>query len=184
DPGRGRLCRFARQGSRPDQRASRRSGLAPEDDMDKVASHSTGGILERRSFMRGAACAGLCGAAAPALDWLAAPANAATWRGFVGCIKPSARGSSLVDMIRLLPVGIGVAAVYLNLVERSREEFRSSYANYENNVAYLASQRCDTISIEGAPPFMILGPDGEARLVDGWRQKYQTDMFTSSQNQV
>jgi len=43
---------------------------------------------------------------------------------------------------------------------------------------------CDTISIEGAPPFMILGPDGEARLVDGWRQKYKTDMFTSSQNQV
>jgi maleate cis-trans isomerase len=31
---------------------------------------------------------------------------------------------------------------------------------------------------------MILGPDGEARLVDGWRQKYKTDMFTSSQNQV
>ena len=31
---------------------------------------------------------------------------------------------------------------------------------------------------------MILGPDGEARLIDGWRQKYKTDMFTSSQNQV
>ena len=30
---------------------------------------------------------------------------------------------------------------------------------------------------------MILGPDGE-RLVDGWKQKYKTDMFTSSQNQV
>ena len=31
---------------------------------------------------------------------------------------------------------------------------------------------------------MILGPDGEARLIDGWQQKYRTDMFTSSQNQV
>jgi maleate isomerase len=43
---------------------------------------------------------------------------------------------------------------------------------------------CETISIEGAPPFMILGPEGEAKLIDGWKQKYKTDMFTSSQNQV
>jgi maleate cis-trans isomerase len=69
-------------------------------------------------------------------------------------------------------------------MERSREEFQNSYAEYEKNVAYLASQHCDLISIEGAPPFMILGPDGEAKLLDGWRQKYKSDMFTSSQNQV
>jgi maleate cis-trans isomerase len=31
---------------------------------------------------------------------------------------------------------------------------------------------------------MILGPAGEAKMVDGWKQKYKTDMFTSSQNQV
>jgi maleate cis-trans isomerase len=151
--------------------------------MKELASQPTSAILERRSFMRSAACAGLY-AAVPAFDFLAGPANAANWRGFVGCIKPSAQGSSLVDMIKLLPAGIGVAAVYLNLIERSREEFQSSYANYEKNVAYLASQRCDLISIEGAPPFMILGPEGEARLVDGWKQMYKTDMFTSSQNQI
>jgi maleate cis-trans isomerase len=155
-----------------------------EDRMAKLASHPAAGIFARRSFLRGAACAGLCATAAPALDLLAGPASAANWRGFVGCVKPSAQGSSLVDMIRLLPSGIGVAVAYLNLVERSREEFQSSYATYEKNVAYLASQRCDLISIEGAPPFMILGPDGEAKLVDGWKQKYKTDMFTSSQNQV
>ena len=134
--------------------------------------------------MRGAGCAGLYAAAAPALDLLTGPADASTWRGFVGCIKPRAHDSSLVEMIRLLPARIGVASVYLNLAEGTREELANSYATYEKNVAYLASQRCDTISIEGAPPFMILGPDGEAKLVDGWKQKYQTDMFTSSQNQV
>jgi maleate cis-trans isomerase len=115
---------------------------------------------------------------------LAGPANAANWRGLVGCIKPRANDSSLVEMIRLLPEGIGVAPVYLNLAEGTREELQSSYGNYEKNIAYLASQHCDTISIEGAPPFMLLGPDGEAKLVDGWKQKYKTDMFTSSQNQV
>jgi maleate cis-trans isomerase len=87
-------------------------------------------------------------------------------------------------MIRLLPRGIDVAAVYLNLAEGTREEMQNSYATYEKNVAYLASQRCDIISIEGAPPFMLLGPDEEAKLLDEWRQKYKTDMFTSSQNQV
>jgi maleate cis-trans isomerase len=87
-------------------------------------------------------------------------------------------------MVRLLPSGIDVAAVYLNLAEGTREEMQRSYDNYERNVAYLASQRCDVISIEGAPPFMLLGADGETKLVDGWKQKYKTDMFTSSQNQV
>jgi len=138
---------------------------------------------ERRSFMRGAACAGLTAAALPA-QLLGGAAAASTWRGFVGCIKPRAHDISLAQMIRLLPEGIGVAAVYLNLSEGTREELSNSYATYERNIAYLATQRCDTISIEGAPPFMMLGPDGEAKMVDGWKEKYKTDMFTSSQNQV
>jgi maleate isomerase len=133
--------------------------------------------------MRSAACAGLC-AAAPVFGLLTEPAKSANWRGLVGCVKPRANDSALVDMIRLLPPGIGVAPVYLNFAEGTREEFQNSYANYEKNIAYLASLHCDTISIEGAPPFMILGPDGESKLVDGWKDKYKTDMFTSSQNQV
>lgn len=137
----------------------------------------------RRTFMRGAACAGLAATALPA-QFLGGTAKASTWRGFVGCIKPRAHDISLAQMIRLLPEGIGVAAVYLNLAEGTREELGNSYATYERNIAYLAAQRCDTIAIEGAPPFMILGPDGEAKMVDGWKEKYKTDMFTSSQNQV
>jgi maleate cis-trans isomerase len=109
---------------------------------------------------------------------------ASNYRGVVGDIKPRANDSSLVDMIRLLPEGIGVIPVYLNLTEGSREEYGNSYGTYEKNIAYLASQKCNVISIEGAPPFMLLGPAGEAKLVDGWKQKYKTDMFTSSQNQV
>ena len=72
----------------------------------------------------------------------------------------------------------------MNLSEGTREEYGNSYGNYEKNIAYLASQKCNVICIEGAPPFMILGPAGEAKMVDGWKQKYKTDMFTSSQNQV
>jgi maleate cis-trans isomerase len=151
--------------------------------MAKLASRSAA-AFGRRSFIRSAACAGLSAAAAPSLDLLATTADASTWRGFVGCLKPRAHDSSLAEMIKLLPAGIGIVAAYLNLTEGTREELQNSYATYEKNIAYLASQRCDTISIEGAPPFMILGPDGEAKMIDGWKQKYQTDMFTSSQNQV
>ena len=134
----------------------------------------------RRSFLRGTACA----AAAPVLDLLAGPAAAGNFRGVVGCIKPRAGDPSLVQMIRMLPPGIGIVPVYLNLAEGTREELSRSYDTYEKNISYLAGVHCDLISMEGAPAFMILGPQGEAQKVDGWKQKYKIDMFTSSQNQV
>lgn len=140
--------------------------------------------LTRRSVLRNGAGAGLAAAAVPPLALLAGPAKASTYRGIVGNIKPRATNSSLVDMIKLLPEGIGVIPVYLNLTQGSREEYGSSYATYEKHIAYLASQKCNVIAIEGAPPFMLLGPAREAEMVDGWKRKYNTDMFTSSQNQV
>jgi maleate isomerase len=137
----------------------------------------------RRSVLRSAAEAGLAAATVLPLA-LAGPAKAANWRGIVGNIKPRATDSSLVDMIRLLPEGIGVIPVYLNLTQGSREEYGSAYPIYEKHIAYLASQKCNVIAIEGAPPFMLLGPAREAEMVDGWKRQYNTDMFTSSQNQV
>lgn len=143
-------------------------------------------ILGRRQVLAGAACLGGFTVSAPLRNIIAPPAVASNWRGVVGDIKPNARpnDSSLVDMIRLLPDGIGVVTTYLSIAEGTREELQSSYGEYEKNIAWLAKQHCDVISIEGAPPFMLLGPDGETKLVGGWKQKYQTDMFTSSQNQV
>jgi len=134
----------------------------------------------RRSFMLSAGGAGLYAASSV----LTGPANASNYRGVVGDIKPRTNDSALVDMIRLLPEGIGVIPVYLNLKEGTREEYGSAYGTYEKHIAYLAEQKCNVISIEGAPPFMILGPADETKMVDGWKEKYKTDMFTSSQNQV
>lgn len=86
-------------------------------------------------------------------------------------------------MIKLLPDGIGVLPVYLTVTQESRED-GSVYATYEMHIAYLASQKCDLIAIEGAPAFMLLGPAREAEMVDSWKRKYNTDMFTAPQNQV
>jgi maleate cis-trans isomerase len=146
--------------------------------MPKLGPHSR---FTRRSFMTRMAGAGLA-AATPAL--FAEPAKASVERGVVGVIKPRPNGSSLVDMIKLLPNDIGVIPVFLNLQEGSRQEYGSAYATYETHIAYLAAQKCNVIAIEGAPPFMLLGPKREAEMVDGWKRKYNTDMFTSSQNQV
>ena len=140
--------------------------------------------FSRRSLLQNMVRAGLATAAVLPLASLAGSAGASTHRGIVGDIKPRATDSSLVDMIKLLPEGIGVIPVYLNLTRGSREEYGSSYATYEKHIAYLASQKCNVIAIEGAPPFMLLGPAREAEMVDGWKRKYNTDMFTSSQNQV
>src|SRR4051812_3904664 len=142
------------------------------------------GAFTRRSVVLSAAGAGFTAAAVLPLGLLADPAKAANYRGIVGNIKPRATDSALVDMIKLLPEGIGVIPVFLNLTQGSREEYGSSYATYERHVAYLASQKVNVIAIEGAPPFMLLGPAREAEMVDGWKRKYNTDMFTSSQNQV
>lgn len=152
--------------------------------MATLAAHPVSGPLGRRALLRRAVQAGLLAAAAPLLDLLPTPALAAKHRGFLGCVKTRPHSYSLAEMIKLLPDGIGVAVAYLNLSKGTREELSNTYATYEKDIAYLAKARCDTISIEGAPPFLLLGPQRESQLVDGWKAKYKTDMFTSSQSQV
>ena len=132
--------------------------------------------LTRRSIMLSAASAGLTAA-------FNLPARASINRGLVGNVKPRAADSSLVDMIKLLPDGIGVIPVYVNVTPESRDD-GSVYPLYEERIAYLASQKCNLIAIEGAPPFMLLGLTREAEMVDGWKRKYKIDMFTAPQNQV
>jgi maleate cis-trans isomerase len=133
-------------------------------------------FLTRRSIMLNAAGVGLAAA-------LNLPARASISRGLVGNIKPRAADSSLVDMIKLLPEGVGVIPVYVNVTPESRDD-GSVYPMYEERIAYLVSQKCNLIAIEGAPPFMLLGKAREAEMVDGWKRKYNIDIFTAPQNQA
>ena len=155
-----------------------------EDDMANSASHPASHAFKRRTFLRGAAGAGLTIAAAPALSLLGGAAPATSPHRVVGCVKPRPESNSLAELTKLLPRDIELVPVYLNFAYGTREELSNAMPNYEKNIASLASRHCDLISIEGAPPFMILGPQAETRLVDQWKQKYGIDMFTSSQNQV
>lgn len=107
-----------------------------------------------------------------------------SWRGIVGMVNPTMRPGMIEDVIRLLPEGIGVLPLYLNIRRGTADEFETVMPEYERNVALLAEQGCDVIHPNGAPPFMVQGFEAEARIVAGWEQKYKTPIFTSGQNHV
>jgi maleate isomerase len=106
------------------------------------------------------------------------------WRGVVGLVKPTRRPGSLETLIRLLPEGIGVVPLLLNVRQGSHDEFSSAIPFYEKYVAELAEQGMDLIHPGGTPPFMLQGYAGEAKLIKSWEAKYKTAIFTAGQNHV
>lgn len=105
--------------------------------------------------------------------------------GTVGMIKPTrVAPGSLDELVALLPPGVGMMPVYLDVVRGVHEEFAAAIPAYERNVAFLVEQGCDLICAEGAPPFMVQGAEREAEIVSGWERTYATRIFTSSQNHV
>ena len=106
------------------------------------------------------------------------------WRGVVGLVKPTRRPGSLETLIRLLPEGIGVVPLLLNVRHGSHEEFSSAIPYYEKYVAELAEQGMDLIHPGGTPPFMLLGYAGERKLIESWEKRYNTPIFTAGQNHV
>ena len=107
-----------------------------------------------------------------------------SWRGVVGCIKPTMRPGGLEELIRILPEGIGVLPLFLEIKEGTTDEFHRAFQRFEPLVAKLAQAGCDIVHAEGAPPFMLLGYDGEAKVLEEWEKKYKAPVFTSGSNHV
>src|SRR5437870_2807551 len=106
------------------------------------------------------------------------------WRGTVGIIKPTLRPGGLEEFIRLLPEGIGVLPLFLNIREGTVEEFQDVLAAYEARVGELAEAGVDLIHPEGAPPFMLQGRRGEQHIVEGWQAQYGVPVVTAGMTQV
>src|SRR3954470_11363866 len=104
--------------------------------------------------------------------------------GIVGLINPTMRPGPTEELIRLLPEGIGVIPLFLNIREGTTAEFKRVVASYEPQVALLAEQKCDLIHLIGAPPFMVLGRKAETKLIAAWQKKYRTPIFTVPQNHI
>lgn len=107
-----------------------------------------------------------------------------SWRGTVGIIKPTMRPGSLEEFIRLLPEGIGVIPLFLNIREGTEAEFRSVIDAVETRVAELAAAGVDLIHPEGAPPFMVRGLAGERELVKRWEATYGKPVLTVGQTHI
>lgn len=107
-----------------------------------------------------------------------------SWRGVVGMINPTMRPGMTEEVIRLLPEGIGVIPLFLNITRGTRDEFESVMSAYEAEIERLVPQEPDVIHPNGAPPFMVHGYDGEAKIVRRWRRKYGIPIFTAGQNHV
>ena len=106
------------------------------------------------------------------------------WRGVVGMVRPTRRPGTLEELIRILPEGIGVVPLLLNFRAGSADEFTKSIPQYEQYTAELAEQGVDLIILSGAPPFMMLGYEGEAALIRKWEKKYKVPIVTDPQMHV
>lgn len=106
------------------------------------------------------------------------------WRGVVGNIKPTMRPGGIEELIRMLPDGVGLLPLFLDIRDGRISTFQDAIAAYEPQIARLAKAGVDMIHPEGAPPFMVLGHDGEAELIARWERDYGVPVFTSGTNHV
>lgn len=107
-----------------------------------------------------------------------------SWRGVAGMVMPTMRPGAPEEVIRLLPDGLGVVTLYLDIERGEVEEFHESLSQYERQVARLARAGCEVIHPAGAPPFMLLGYEGERRRIDEWSARYNAQFFTAGSNHV
>ncbi|HET9148952.1 MAG TPA: hypothetical protein VFO61_00610, partial [Alphaproteobacteria bacterium] len=77
-----------------------------------------------------------------------------------------------------------VLPLFLNIHRGTTDEFKDKMKAYEAKIEELVPQKCDCIHPNGAPPFMIHGYKGEAKIVSGWEKKYKVPIFTAGQNHV
>jgi maleate cis-trans isomerase len=121
---------------------------------------------------------------------LTVPRTAEAASYLVGCVKPLGAppagqiDSTVTNLKRVLPPGIELILDYVGIKEGSASDLLASLKKYKTSVAGMAARHCDTISIEGAPPFMVLGRQKETELINDWLKTYKIPMFTSSQNQA
>jgi maleate isomerase len=94
------------------------------------------------------------------------------------------RPGNVEEFIRLLPDGVGVMSTHLSIARGTIEEFKAQIDAYEEKIAELAPRQPDVILPGGAPPFMVHGRKGEAKIVAAWERKYRVPIATSGQFQA
>ena len=100
-----------------------------------------------------------------------------SWRGVVGCIKPTLRPGGLEELIRILPDGIGVLPLFLNIREGTTEEFKRARSCYvckqpHTKVHHFYDGMCPACAdLNYAKRFQTADLSGRSALITGARLK-------------
>jgi maleate isomerase len=105
-------------------------------------------------------------------------------RGTVGIVRPTQRTNGYEELLQILPPGIELIPLCLDVRRGVLDEFKSAIPAYEAKVAELAKMGVDVINPSGAPPFMVLGYDNEQALIRKWEDTYNTRIFTSGTSHI
>lgn len=105
-------------------------------------------------------------------------------RGTVGIVRPTQRAGGFEELLRILPQGIRLIPLALDVRRGGLDEFQAAIPAYEAKVAELAKMGVDVINPSGAPPFMVLGYANEQALIRTWEDQYKTRIFTSGTSNI
>ena len=95
------------------------------------------------------------------------------FRGLVGAVKPGLNSGSTQDLMGLLPDGVGLISVALDLPEeRGPGRLEAGRRGYEEKIGVLAKRKVDYVQTEGSALFMMPGVKGEREMLAGWEKKY------------
>ena len=63
-----------------------------------------------------------------------------SWRGLVGMINPTLRPGMTEEVIRLMPEGIGILPLFLNIHRGTADEFKTQQKAYEAKIEELRAR--------------------------------------------
>lgn len=107
-----------------------------------------------------------------------------SYRGTVGLIRPTMRPGVFEDLVRMMPEGICFIPLFNDVRRGNVDEFKAAPALYRAKAEEVAKQDIDLIFLSGAPPWMLLGPKGEQKLMRAWSRDLGVPVVTSAVNQL
>ena len=106
------------------------------------------------------------------------------WRGTIGLVKPTFRPGPLEAFIRLLPEGVCVVPRYVGIRSGTEKEFQEALAIVDQRVGELAALKVDLVLLQGAPPFMLLGPEFDRENSRKLQEKHGVPVLSTTMIQI
>lgn len=106
------------------------------------------------------------------------------WRGTIGLVKPTYRPGPLEAFIRFMPEGVCVVPRYVGIRAGTEKEFEAALATADKRVGELAQLKVDMALLQGAPPFMLLGPEFDRENTRRLEKKHGIAVMSTTMAQI